>query len=660
MRKFLLVLLIFITVGALTACNKSSEYEGIDGTTSGEIDILMWNGDGLRHEDIGSMNWTADDITGQTVAGVYAVAKEFKELYPNIKINLTTKAYGPDDYNPDGTQTTWEQEIDSFKSTNGKYPDIWVTNDVTRDLEKGLILDFSMFENDPVYQSYNDSLLSMTNFYGFQAAIPQYAIPYGIYVNRELAETYNIDAPDPDWTWDEYTDFVTQAPTNADIYGSYDSSMDIIRANYVEVQLQTGSVSDAYIDVNTTTFKDLIRSLSDQSNTALVSQQGLGNVTDDFISAHGDYPLNFFADGNLLTLRETRAASELGNVTVSGMRTEIQSGDWDYYPSPALTEEDGNLVNLVYDPLVMYNYAGTDNVCNEAEEAKANMAYAFISYYTASTEAMQARADQMFTSGTNTDGSTIYKSALNDSLPLITGDEYEKQMDIWYSIDNHADYEDADRFPGWAEVVKLWEAGKIAGISDKSYPLSYRDDANNEINCLYFVDYFGIPDYNGGETIDSPYWYSTYVSLLAEANTLMNSYFDEAFKGIQIALVKYYSFDADSFNLSDEDIENSVDPMTPINVPVFLIEEQADGSYVLEGTDSSDASSYQIMITKVIGDETTVEYIDVDSIEEVLVIAADAADGTYYVSVMAFAASDESGDSSWTTSVEIIIGDTIE
>ena len=36
------------------------------------------------------------------------------------------------------------------------------------------------------------------------------SITLGVYVNKTLANDHNIDIPDPDWTIEEYTDFVLQ------------------------------------------------------------------------------------------------------------------------------------------------------------------------------------------------------------------------------------------------------------------------------------------------------------------------------------------------------------------------------------------------------------------------------------------------------------------
>ena len=53
--------------------------------------------------------------------------------------------------------------------------------------------------------------MSNLNYYGFQGGLPSFSIPWGIWVNKALAESKNINVPDPDWTIDEYTRFFTKS-----------------------------------------------------------------------------------------------------------------------------------------------------------------------------------------------------------------------------------------------------------------------------------------------------------------------------------------------------------------------------------------------------------------------------------------------------------------
>ena len=156
----------------------------------------------------------------------------------------------------------------------------------------------------------------------------------------------------------------------------------------------------------------------------------------------------------------------------------VESEDWDIYPRPA-TPYQPNTVGIVIDPMAIHNYAMDDGnpEWSDAEKAKFDLAYAFGSFWCGSTESLQARADQMFN-----DNGTI-KTCLNDSLPLVTGDQFFAQMDIWYGTELHARYGDAEKMPGFQYLLELWNAGQIWDISDKTYPYRVNEDGT-VVNCL--------------------------------------------------------------------------------------------------------------------------------------------------------------------------------
>jgi len=187
---------------------KEPLYKSLDPNTSGTIDIMVWSGDSVYYEDIGKKTWEASEITTQNVAAIYAMAKEFNKMYPNVKINLWAKT---DD--PNGNDTTWAQEMENFRAEHGKYPDIYASNDLIGDTSKGLVADLSVFADDVLYQSFNKAVMATMSYYGFQAALPQFIQPWGVYVNKELAETNNIEVPSPQWTIDEYTELPARTPS---------------------------------------------------------------------------------------------------------------------------------------------------------------------------------------------------------------------------------------------------------------------------------------------------------------------------------------------------------------------------------------------------------------------------------------------------------------
>ena len=63
-------------------------FAGLDRNMSASLDVMVWSGDGQYYTDIGHQTFEPAEMTGQNVAALYAVAKEFNKIFPNVKINL--------------------------------------------------------------------------------------------------------------------------------------------------------------------------------------------------------------------------------------------------------------------------------------------------------------------------------------------------------------------------------------------------------------------------------------------------------------------------------------------------------------------------------------------------------------------------------------------
>ncbi len=516
----------------------------IDKNESGEITVMVWAGDDQYHEDIGHAEWAPNEIKGHNTAMIYGIAKEFNKIYPNIKINLYGKANDPED---------WRAQLDNFNSTYGHYPDVFLSKNVYEDMQYGIIADLSRYENDPAYKMLNESLLSMCNFYGFQGALPQYAIPWGVYVNRELANNNKIPSPEVDWTWDDYTDFVSNKEDYV-YYGSLDASMTMLKGAYIETQLQNFEGGDTYVNFATDDFKAALPNLVDQASSSF--KNATGDWSDpgivEYATRLGNYEYYYFSKGGLLTLDQHPWMFVYGN-TVGGS-SEVQSEDWDYYPRPALLGADGevivdNHVGVVLDPISIYNYCADDgnNTCSEAELKKMDIAYAFTSYWLTSTDAWKAASQQQYSDALDENGDYVYSYGTPSSFPLVkAGKAFDEQMEIWYSTPGHMEFSDTDAFPGFAEVTRLWGEGKIYGVSDKAFPREYMNEGGETVQILHEIDNFGVESVVG-VTIDSPNWYSTYTAFLEDYNDTINTRYDQAFGIIRESLITYYGFDQSDF-----------------------------------------------------------------------------------------------------------------
>lgn len=496
----------------------------IDFDQEGEVSIMVWSGDSVYYEDIGSMNWEPEDISTMNVAAVYGMAKKFNETYPNIKINLWAKTG-----EPNGEEVAWDQELENFKAQHGKYPDIYASTDLVSDTTRGLVADLSVYSDDVMYQSFNKSIMDMMNYNGMQAGLPQYLLPWGVYVNKELADQNNIDIPEVNWTIDDYTDFVESAD-NKNFYGNMDAPLQFIETGTEDINYALRNGNN--VDITTEAVTSLLEYVPTWSKTAVWAQYDAGNITDEYMEELWWWGYNFFANNALLAYDGDPWM--MGSATMpKDAPNSIQSNDWDIYPRPS-TDYMDNTVGINIDPMAIHNYAmdDLDPTWSEEEKLQLDIAYTFASYWCGSTEALQARADQMFSdSGTLT-------SSMNDSFPLVTGAAFDAQMEIWYTTEGHAPYGDASKFPGFAEVLRIWEAGQFWDISNKTNVSSIVQDGST-VTCMSEWANCTNPAYVEFKKTDAG-WLDSTKSNLADWNVSINNKFEQAEASLEKSLADYY------------------------------------------------------------------------------------------------------------------------
>lgn len=530
----------------------NSEYAELDANTNAEIWVMTWSGDNQEHLDIGHNPLPTSEVNALNVGMLQGIAKAFNKRYPNIKINLYSTA---DD--PASGGTSWTEKIISFKEGhNGRYPDVWASFNIIDDMNKGIVADMSVFEDDPDYQNFNPDLMKLMNYYGFQAGLPQYAIPWGVYVNRALAKNNNIASPAVDWTWDEYTNFVASAKESCAIgefCGAYDASMMQPRGAFIERQLQTVEKGSEYkVDFATKNFIEAIAKLPDQSTASALGV--LSGITDTdenanaYMTKGGWWGYNYFKDNLLLTYDGDPWM--LFESTAQGSTNFVNSTDWDIYPRAAFEDAEGNIVvdnhvGVCLDPLAIFNYAMEDNnpELSDAEYQKEKVAWTFAKYWVGNTEAWEAKANSYYTAVNPTTSETYECPAVNDTFPGIKqGAEFDKQMEIWYSSDNHKAYADEKKFKGFAKVVELWSQGNIYGISDKAFPRYYHLDGDStDYSILEKIDGFGNSELVGVDITD-PAWLSTYSGLLKSFNKEINGWYNQAFTKLKETLREFYGW----------------------------------------------------------------------------------------------------------------------
>jgi len=504
------------------------EYVPPPSDTAAEITIMMWAGDGSYMKDIGNLNLTPEDLRGRNQAAAYATAKAFKEVYPNIKINVYAKEGDP---NTDGI--SWAQRIENFRAEYGAYPDIYVTMDVVADVQKGMCADISVFENDPVYRSFNKGVLMLSNINGKQFALPKYLLPWGIYVNKSLAEANNIDVPGPDWTIDQYTEFVTHSDPSAPWYGAMDAPLNLFQTGSKDFSYNlTHRTDGSYVNLASDSFLRLLEYIPRWASHAVWPQNDLGNTPEGFMDENWWWGARFFQQNRLLTLGDDPWM--MGDIAHPDPEFYLSAtmADWDIYPRPS-TSELGNTVGVVFDPLAIHNFSADPNLSEEEAYSKLQLAYEFAKFWCADTRAWRARAEQLWL-----DGDSL-NTAMDDSLPMVTGAAFNEQMQIWYSSLTHQRFADKNKMPGWHRIIELWEGGQIWDISDKAYPWRFeRDGSIHDILEEYFNCWN--PEIVGASRTDAN-WLDQMKALLPDWNRTFNERFAAEFATLENSINRYYS-----------------------------------------------------------------------------------------------------------------------
>jgi ABC-type glycerol-3-phosphate transport system substrate-binding protein len=542
MRKYLMLLLVIAVAITIVGCG--DKYEALDTEIEGEVSVMLWSGDGQFYEDIGKKTYTPEELTGQNQATVYAVAKAFNEIYPNVKVNVYAKQAGPNDGG-----VSWTQERENFKTNYGHYPSIWASTDLVGDTTAGLVADLSMFSDDPLYKSFNPAIMQMMNYYGVQAGLPQFLQPWGVFVNKELADQNNIDVPDPDWTIEEYTDFVESADMT-NFWGAMDTPFSFIFTGTTTLaqQLSTYPGTGDHVNLNSNEVKALVPYIAEWADSSVWGLQAAGQIPNEVMDSNWWWGYKFFLENKILTLDgDPWMMGDAAN-PAEGYANAVKSNDWDIYPRPS-TPYQPNTVGVVLDPLAVYNYSMEDGnpEMTEEEALKTKVAYTFASFWIGDTRAWEARADQQFL-----DGETL-KSAMNDSLPLVTGDAFDEQMEVWYTPAIHQRFADETKMPGWQEVLRIWEAGQVWDVSDKAYPWNYDDEGTVRPILYEWQNIYNPAVVTGDPAATSPLrheagWTAAVLAKLAGWNTDINARYVLVEADLREGLKEFYG-------KTDEDFE---------------------------------------------------------------------------------------------------------
>lgn len=157
-------------------------------TYTGKLTYLIWGGE--------------LDVTQEQ-----AKIDRFNDRYPDIEV-VIEQQNGP-----------WP-DILATRQADGTFPDLFWNPDIYTFIVSDYVADLSIFADDVDYEKWNPALMSMANYSGVQAAIPNKYFTSGVYINKTLLEQNNIDMPPLNWSMADMTNIIVDlAATGGDLRG---------------------------------------------------------------------------------------------------------------------------------------------------------------------------------------------------------------------------------------------------------------------------------------------------------------------------------------------------------------------------------------------------------------------------------------------------------
>ncbi|MBQ4060932.1 MAG: extracellular solute-binding protein [Bacilli bacterium] len=241
------------------------------------IDFLVYiDGQNGRIPDIG--NYSNDpndttrkfhpkDVTSLGMAKHFGAASAFKNLCPNVKINLQYCTIS--DYN---------ELIREYANQKGHLPHLmWGTDHVVEMLGVGYNHDLSEYSDSEYYEQYNEYFMSRFNFGGFQAGLPIAAEPWGVFVNMNDLEEYKIVSDTiadgectneyKEWvdnfTWENFVDAARKS--NTDTHAGLSKPVEYFTSYSME-SINASFIKDGTVDLSSEEVRSTIQRLLEYEN----------------------------------------------------------------------------------------------------------------------------------------------------------------------------------------------------------------------------------------------------------------------------------------------------------------------------------------------------------------------------------------------------------
>jgi len=509
------------TTPADTGNNAGTEvahaHPDFDDSIVGELYIMTWHGHGYLTRNAGHQDFHyTEKPGGLNFASLYATARVFNEIWPNVTINI---------YEAEGGDV--EQSRANFRAVHGRYPDIFLSPNITADIRRGMVADLTHMRDDPRFQRIQPAMLDAYTIGGRLFGIPWEVVLGGVYVNYELADLHNINPPRLDWNLDDFSSFVGHTD-NRRYWGMFEVPTEFLDAGTpytwyaINNAFRTGQTPQ--INLESEAVHHMLSQVTPWSRTALQNVRWQNQDPPGLWDMHWGWRIRFWSQ-NILLVTATNDW-ELPRVATEGEVDQIKamSENWDYVPFPS-TPFMPNTINVRSMPWVIFNYAqhlnNSPEWTPEAQELL-DVALLFYLFYSTDTRAWEARSQQMVWSGTAVDAPGVYRETFATRvrfyMPIVHDSaEFNRQMQTLYSTDGFRRLQNQNDFPGWHKMLDIFQNGTTINIP---FPIQV-EEGGTLVNVMHEWQNRFNEEFVGAATHDA-HWLDTVLAHLPEWNRNAN------------------------------------------------------------------------------------------------------------------------------------------
>lgn len=452
MKRLISLLLAFVMVlVTLTGCGGS----GKDKTNgnSNDADSVKVNTEIKGTVTVGINSYRNSDVE--------AICEAFKKQYPNVEVKPIVFESTTDD------ATEW---LTSMKMANKTIPDI-IFDDagpLPTYIQNGWVYPLTSFlEGDKEYDNVPENIKENFTYNNNLYALGQTLHSNALVVNEDLVEEMNVDLPEYDWTWDEFTEFI-KACTNSTYSGVEDLSLVY---NWVPGAMTDGcSITGYQYDTNTFNLEAVRKYVNYYFDIAKLNGVEATSLKQNESAGTSDYKKKFGVanETNAAFIAGKVACTFAGTWSYASWNQKELDFNWDYYPVPQCVE--GRI------PIhVDYCWMTTD-----VKEENLEAAWTFLRYVTYSKDGNLARlttydedhisadTNQVYYMPCTTDKDVVAKF---ESLPYVT----DSILYIYENFENGYLGDPEKTVPGF-EAVEYSVIGKLAYES-----VTGRDDFSSKM-----------------------------------------------------------------------------------------------------------------------------------------------------------------------------------